>query len=402
MNKRHKYILVSFLFILLLAGCGPKPDDVALQLAEAVNEGDVEQALALFAEDAVVTSVSPEPFNGKEQIQGWLEEMIADDFKLEAEIAEVSGNKVIEKDTMTMDSMSFFGIEPLTGTSELVIEDGVIQKLKFNFSEETLADLQSAPFVAQEDLIGTWYVGSFMEIRDDGTLRVADKQEHLGEPVSETHQGSQEEWTYDGMVMTMRATEPGVGEGYSCTPDEVGVYFVRWAGDDLDSLKFEFIEDPCGARMGGMLWGHWKPVADETAAVEAIVQGFIEALNAGDVEGALAFLADEAVVQLIPPPEPAGKGVFTGEEEIRSWYEFLAEGHGSNELSNVQVNGDQVTALIRFSDEGLKEMGVDFLDNEWEAIIKEGKIQGYTATVTEESMEKLMAAVAAPEDAQTE
>ena len=36
--------------------------------------------LVQCAEDAVVTSVSPEPFNGKEQIQGWLEEMIADDF----------------------------------------------------------------------------------------------------------------------------------------------------------------------------------------------------------------------------------------------------------------------------------------------------------------------------------
>ena len=211
-----------------------KLHDVALQLAEAVNEGDVEQALALFAEDAVVTSVSPEPFNGKEQIQGWLEEMIADDFKLQAEIAEVSGNKVIEHDTMTMDSMSFFGIEPLTGTSELVIEDGVIQKLKFNFSEETLADLQSAPFVAQEDLIGTWYVGSFMELSDDGTCRVADKQVDLSQPVSEENPGSQEEWNYDGMVMTLQALEPGVGEGYTCTPDQVGVYYVRWAGDDGD------------------------------------------------------------------------------------------------------------------------------------------------------------------------
>ena len=145
-----------------------------------------------------------------------------------------------------------------------------------------------------------------------------------------------------------------------------------------------------------------QPAADETSTVEAIVQGFIEALNAGDVEGALAFLADDAVVQLIPPPEPAGEGVFTGKEEIRGWYEIMAEGQGFNTLSNVSVNGDQVTALIRFSDEGLKQMGVDFLDNEWAATIKDGKIQGYTATVTGESMEKLMAALAALEAAQTE
>ena len=138
-----------------------------------------------------------------------------------------------------------------------------------------------------------------------------------------------------------------------------------------------------------------QPAADQTSTAEAVVQGFIEAQNAGDVEGALAFLADDAVVQLIPPPEPAGDGIFTGKEEIRGWYEILAEGHGTNELSNVRMNGDQVTAVIRFSDEGLKQMGVDFLDNEWVVTVKDGKIQGYTATVTEESLEKLMAALAA-------
>jgi ketosteroid isomerase-like protein len=113
-----------------------------------------------------------------------------------------------------------------------------------------------------------------------------------------------------------------------------------------------------------------QPAADETATVEAVVQSFIEALNAGDVEGALAFLADDAVVQLIPPPEPAGDGLFTGKEEIRGWYEFQAEGNSSNELSHMRINGDQVTALIRFSDEGLKQMGVDFLDNEWVATVE--------------------------------
>ena len=64
--------------------------------------------------------------------------------------------------------------------------------------------------------------------------------------------------------------------------------------------------------------------------------------------------------------------MFTGKEEIRGWYEIMAEGQGFNTLSNVSVNGDQVTALIRFSDEGLKQMGVDFLDNEWAATVKDG------------------------------
>ena len=46
----------------VLAGCQAKPDEVATQLAEALNAQDLDAALALFAEDAVVDSASPEPF----------------------------------------------------------------------------------------------------------------------------------------------------------------------------------------------------------------------------------------------------------------------------------------------------------------------------------------------------
>lgn len=257
-----KYLLVVLVacLVLLLAGCGPKPDQVALDLAEAVNAGDLEAALVLFANDAVVTSVSPEPYTGKAEIQAWLEGMIADDFQLTPKIVEVKENTVIESDTMTMDSMSFYGIETLTGGTELIVEDGLIQTMVFNWSEETLADLMAAPFVAEEDLIGIWSVGTYIQYNADGTLRIADKITDLSEPVSEEHPGSDQVWTYDGMVITFQGVT-GAGEGYtSCSPDQVGVYFVRWAGENLDRLKFEPIEDDCGARRGGMQWGNWSRI----------------------------------------------------------------------------------------------------------------------------------------------
>lgn len=251
------------LLILLLTGCGAKPDDVALQLAEAVNNQDLEGALALFADDAVVTSVSPEPFNGKAEIQGWLEGMFADNFHLEAEIVEVNGDVVIERDTMTMESMNFFGIDVLTGTSQINIQDGKVKTLNFNWSDETLADLQAAPFIAPEDLIGVWTVGTVMKIDPDGTLRVADKITDLDLPISAEHPGATQKWTHDGMVFTIQGVD-AVGEGYastSCTTEDVGVYFVKWAGNDLDRLRFTVIADPCADRMMGMQWGNWAPVS---------------------------------------------------------------------------------------------------------------------------------------------
>jgi len=265
MKKTLLSILGTCLLIILLTGCGAKPEDVALQLADAVNAKDLDGALAQFADDAVVTSVSPEPFSGKAEIQGWLEEMFADNFHLEAKIVEVSDNVVIEHDTMTMDSMKFYGIDTLTGTSEITFEDGKIKTLNFNFSDETLADLQAAPFVAPEDLIGTWTVGTFIKFNEDGTLRAADKIADLDMPISEEHPGATFTWAYDGMVITLQGTgeaAEGTSEGYtSCTPDDVGFYFVKWAGNDLDRLRFSVIDDPCATRLMGMQWGNWASVS---------------------------------------------------------------------------------------------------------------------------------------------
>jgi hypothetical protein len=262
MKKTFLSILGACLIVALLTGCGAKPDDVTLQLVEAVNAKELEDALALFADDAVVTSVSPEPFEGKAEIKGWLEEMFADNFHLEAEIVAVNDNVVIENDTMTMDSMKFYGIDTLTGTSEVTVEDGKIKTINISFSDETLADLQAAPFVAPEDLIGVWTVGTVMKINADGTLRVADKIADLDIPISEEHPGSIQKWMHDGMVFTAQGSE-GVGEGYAgCTPEQVGVYFVKWAGNDLDRLRFTVIDDPCATRLMGMQWGNWAPVSE--------------------------------------------------------------------------------------------------------------------------------------------
>ncbi|MBC8504951.1 MAG: nuclear transport factor 2 family protein [Anaerolineales bacterium] len=259
MNEKLLYIFLCLL-VLLSSGCTAKPEDVMYKLAEFTNTKDLEAALELFDNEAVVTSVSPEPFSGKAEIQTWLEGMFADNFHLETEIAEVNGNVVIGNDTMSMDSMKFYGIDTMTGISEITVVGGKITTLNFSWSEETLIDLQGAPFVAREDLIGIWTVGTYMQINEDGTLRVAGKTADLDLPVSEDHPGSFEEWSYDGMVMTMRAIE-AIGEGTSCTPVQVGVYFVRWAGDDQDRLKFEPIDDPCGSRYGGMQWGNWKSIS---------------------------------------------------------------------------------------------------------------------------------------------
>ena len=53
-----------------------------------------------------------------------------------------------------------------------------------------------------------------------------------------------------------------------------------------------------------------------------------------------------------------------------------------------------VTCILNYTDDSLQGIGVDSIDNEFEVIIFDGKIQTYTATVTPESLAKLQAATA--------
>lgn len=120
----------------------------------------------------------------------------------------------------------------------------------------------------------------------------------------------------------------------------------------------------------------------------AIVNAWFDALNAGDVDAALSYLANEAVVTMVPPGTPGDDGVFTGKEEIRGWYEGLVAAKGLATLSKCQVEGESVTCIDTYTDDGLKAMGVDFVDGELALTVSEGKIQSYTFTMSAESLAK--------------
>lgn len=130
------------------------------------------------------------------------------------------------------------------------------------------------------------------------------------------------------------------------------------------------------------------PEPTEAPSVATVIQAWGEAINAGDVDLALSFLADEASIQLIPPPLPDHDGVFAGKAAIRGWYEIIIAAHAQSTIHDVQVEGERVTAVITYTDDSLKAVGVDVIDNVFEAVVRDGKLQTYTATVTPESLAK--------------
>jgi hypothetical protein len=112
-----------------------------------------------------------------------------------------------------------------------------------------------------------------------------------------------------------------------------------------------------------------------------IVNSWLEALNAGDVDAALSYLADDAQITT--------DQVYTGKEEIRGWYEGLVGANGVSTLSACQVDGETITCSNVYTDDGLQAMGVDFLEGALVLVVRDGKIQSYSFTPSPESLAKL-------------
>ena len=125
-----------------------------------------------------------------------------------------------------------------------------------------------------------------------------------------------------------------------------------------------------------------------------VANSWVAALNKGDIDLALSYLTEDATVTIVPPAED--DGIYTGLVEIRGWYETLAAAKGITTLSDCKVESVTITCLDTYTDEGLKSLGVDFIEGEWVAVIRYGKIHYYPFTMTPESLAKFPPPIPTP------
>jgi hypothetical protein len=140
----------------------------------------------------------------------------------------------------------------------------------------------------------------------------------------------------------------------------------------------------------GLLLATPARVRAQASDPETVINTWQEALRVGNVDGALAVFTDDVVVNLIPPP-PNMDGVLVGKDALRGWFEGQIALNRVVEVKNLQVDGDQVTWQETYSDDSLKPMGITELELVLEAVVKDGFIHSYTATLTQESLAKLQA-----------
>ena len=125
----------------------------------------------------------------------------------------------------------------------------------------------------------------------------------------------------------------------------------------------------------------------------AVLSALADALNAGDVDGMMELVADDAVLTFVP--DLTGGGPISGKEQIRAWYESLVATNTRVEPSNLQTAGDKVTWSNKVWTDDFRALGIAPVEFTAEGTVQGGKIKSYTEKMTAESLAKFQAAMAA-------
>lgn len=125
-----------------------------------------------------------------------------------------------------------------------------------------------------------------------------------------------------------------------------------------------------------------------------VVLNMVERLNAGDVEGSLAYFADDATAYLMGFP-PTGIEMYKGKEQIRSLWQDSADNHFEWEVEVDSAYGDMVNLRTKTWHDFTRQLEIAPLEYVDVYQVIDGKIKTYGSWLTEESLARFKPAFAA-------
>jgi len=125
------------------------PARVLNTLADSLNAGDVDATMALFTGDAIIkilygNALPPESYIGREQVRFFMENLVANNFKIQIEILQVLGDIAVTRSKTWMDPTIQLGIAPMEILETYHIEDGKIKGFVDILTNESVARLKAA------------------------------------------------------------------------------------------------------------------------------------------------------------------------------------------------------------------------------------------------------------------
>jgi len=125
------------------------PESVIRAICTALEEKNVDAAIALVADDVVQTLVPAPPgatgvYTGKEQLRARFKEVIAVNARHTFGSFQVDGDKATFTATYVDDTLPPIGIDSLEFTGEAVVQNGLLKSITWTLTEQSLAKLQAA------------------------------------------------------------------------------------------------------------------------------------------------------------------------------------------------------------------------------------------------------------------
>lgn len=124
------------------------------------------------------------------------------------------------------------------------------------------------------------------------------------------------------------------------------------------------------------------------------VIGQVIPLNAGDVDSALAYWANDATVRLVGLP--AGiRNFYCGKEEVRAWLIELAAQHVQTKIKVIKVQGNAVTTRTEIWNDLYRKLDIAPLEAMEVYLVSENKITQLTSTISPKSLFSFQSALQA-------
>ncbi len=126
-----------------------KPVPIIQAIVEAANRGDVDAMVDQFAEDAVL-KLDPElpgmrpVYQGRLEIRGYLQQIVADGFKVEASDFQTTDNAVSWRSKVSGGLFGRTGAGRVEVMSHAIVQLNQILSMTIHYSPETVRKLQAA------------------------------------------------------------------------------------------------------------------------------------------------------------------------------------------------------------------------------------------------------------------
>ena len=124
-----------------------------------------------------------------------------------------------------------------------------------------------------------------------------------------------------------------------------------------------------------------------------VIDAYVAAVNAGDLEGILALYDDKAV-HIVLPTADGSAGVCLGKAQFRLWYEqSLANGDRIAVADDtLAVDGNQAVFATRITSDPWTKLGLAALEAHAEMVLIDGRIMTHVVVLTPESVRALQSA----------